>query len=409
MERRIRGQAVPGLEGVAFIAVLPLLNRTGDAALEAVARGFSADLINSLAHTRRFPVIDRSSSFAYRSGESEVSRIGRDLGVRYVIEGELHGAHDAEKIVVRASETDFGRVLWSENFDIDGAALASALEDVTLRIVATLGGELERAESLRHRSRRESRIGTRGLVWRSRWHLDQLTRHHSHEARRLLHEARDLDPADPEARIQLAHWHWVDVWTQRGSRADIALLKEMAEAALHSDPTDSRGHLLVGLADILLKNIAPALASFKEAVRLNPSLALGYAEIGSCQIALGEAREAIAPLELCLRLNPNDYYVFYVYGELAIAHCLLGEWDKALACARRALHLRPAYWNARMSEVAALLHSGDAAGAADAAEALFARTPKFSRAFIEWLPFQQAELVDFFDHAVTTARRRVTS
>src|SRR5690606_14533237 len=130
--------------------------------------------------------------------------------------------------------------------------------------------------------------------------------------------------------------------------------RDLALDALNSDAEDSRCHLLVGLADILLKNIPEALASFEQAVRLNPSLALGYAEIGSCRIAMGKPREAIAPLELCLRLNPHDYYVFYVYGELAIAHCLLGEWEKALACARRALHLRPSYWNARMSEIAAL-------------------------------------------------------
>src|SRR5262249_11546148 len=157
----------------------------------------------------------------YRSGTSNFPAIGRDLGVRYVIDGELHGGRDRMTVVLRASETDFGRLLWSDRFTLDGAALLNALESATLRIVATLGGELERAEGLRHRSRRESRIGTRGLVWRSRWHLDQLTRQDSQEALRLLHEARDMDPDDPEVRIQLAHWHWVDVWTQRRSAEEI--------------------------------------------------------------------------------------------------------------------------------------------------------------------------------------------
>jgi tetratricopeptide (TPR) repeat protein len=310
---------------------------------------------------------------------------------------------------MRVSETEFGRLIWSNRFPLEGADVLPALDAVALQIVATLGGELERAEGVRHRSRRESRIGTRGLIWRSRWHLDQLTRRDSQEALRLLHEARDSDPEDPEVKIALAHWHWVDVWTQRRSPHEITQLKELALDALGSEPSDSRCHLLAGLADILLKNIPEALSAFEQAISLNPSLALGYAEIGSCRIAMGEARQAVDPLELCLRLNPHDYYVFYVYGELAIAHCLLGEWDKALSCARRALHLRPSYWNARMSEVAALYHSGDVAGAADAAEALYVRTPKFSRAFIEWLPFQHSSAVDFFDSAITRARKRGSS
>ena len=405
---QVRSRTVPGLEGMAFLAVLPLRNDTGDPALEAVARGFSEDLITTLSHTRRFPVIDRSSSFAHRSGASDMPAIGRDLGVRYVIEGELNGDRDSVTVALRANETDFGRLLWSDRFSVDGAGLLDTLEQATLRIVATLGGELERAEGLRHRSRRESRVGTRGLVWRSRWHLDQLTRRDSQEALRLLQEAHAFDPDDAEVRIQLAHWHWVDVWTQRRPASEIARLKAMAEEALASDPDDSRGHLLVGLADILLKNIPQALERFGEAVKLNPSLALAHAEIGSCRIAMGEAGRSIAPLELCLRLNPHDYYVFYVFGELAIAHCLLGEWDKALAHARRALHIRPSYWNARMSEVTALWHSGDRAGAVHAADVLFARTPKFSRAFIECLPFQDKAAVDFFDAAVSAARSEVS-
>lgn len=401
----VRRRAIPGLESAAFLAVLPLRNDTGDAGLEPVARGFSEDLIITLSHTRRFPVIDRSSSFAFRSGVSAIPAIAQNLGVRYVVDGDLRGSRDRLEVVIRASEAEFGRLLWEEKFNAEGEALFAALDDIALRVVATLGGELERAEALRNRSRRESRIGARGLVWRSRWHLDQLTRRDSQEALRLLTEARELDPGDPEARIQLAHWHWIDVWTQRRPASDIQTLKDMASAALASDPADSRGHLLVGLADILLKDIQSALVHFNDAVALNPSLALAYAEIGSCRIALGEARSAIVPLELCLRLNPHDYYVFYVLGELAIAHCLLRDWDKALDYARRALRLRPSYWNARMSEATALLHAGDAAGAAHAAEMLFARAPRFSRAFIEWLPFQDKAIVDFFDDAINAARK----
>ncbi|HEV7692496.1 MAG TPA: adenylate/guanylate cyclase domain-containing protein [Hyphomonadaceae bacterium] len=401
-----RRRAVPGLEGVAFLAVLPLRNTTGRDGLDFAARGFSEDLITTLSHTRRFPVIDRSSSFAFRSGASVVTAVGRDLGVQYVVEGEIGGAPEDLSVAMSVSETEFGRLIWSNRFPVEGADVMRALEAVTLQIVARLGGELERAEGARHRSRRESRIGTRGLIWRSRWHLDQLTRRDSHEALRLLHEARELDPHDPEVKIALAHWHWVDVWTQRRAPEEIMALKALALDALASEPADSRCHLLAGLADILLRNIPEALGAFEKAIHLNPSLALGHAEIGSCCIAMGRPEEAIGPLELCLRLNPHDYYVFYVYGELALAHCLLGEWEKALTCARRALHLRPSYWNARMSEVAALHHSGDTGGASDAAEALFARTPKFSRAFIEWLPFQHASAVDFFDSAITMARKR---
>jgi adenylate cyclase len=396
-------QHVPGLEGASVLAVLPLRNDTGDPSLEVVARGFSEDLILALSHTRQFPVVDRNSSFAYRSVDSDICTVGRKLGASYVLSGRLC----ASRVEIGLFDVEIGDKIWSDQFLAPSADLLTTLADMTVRVAARLGGTLDQAQGARFRARRESRIGTRGLVWRSRWHLDQLTRRDSQEALRLLLEARDSDPADAEVRIQIAHWHWIDAWTQRRSPDNLSELRRLAEEARTSDPLDSRGHLLVGLADILLKAIPQAQASFEEAIRLNPSLALGYAEIGSCRIAANAARESIPHLQLALRLNPHDYYVFYVLGELAIAHCMLGEWDKAIAYARQALHLRPAYWNARMSEITALVHSGELDAAAHAHDALVARTPAFSRNFVEWLPFQEKALVDFFWNALDAARKHV--
>lgn len=400
-------RSVPGLEGASVLAILPLTNRSDDPGYEAVSRGFSEDLILALSHARQFPVIDRNSSFAYRSGSSDIRVVGKTLGASYVLAGGMRNAGGVTTVDVHLSDVETGSEVWAETFDMAASEVLTVLGEVAIKVAARVEGRLEKAEGARFRGRRESRVGTRGLVWRSRWHLDQLTRRDSQEALRLLVEARDADPSDAEVRIQLAHWYWVDAWTQRRRSSELIALRTMAQEAQASDPSDSRGHLLVGLADILLKNIPEAQAAFEEAIRLNPSLALAYAEVGSCLIATGAASESIPYLELALRLNPHDYYVFYVLGELAIAHCLTGDWSKAIGYARQALHLRPSYWNARMSEVTALVHAGDLGAASHAHEALLARTPGFSRDFVEWLPFQKKSLVDFFCDALDRARAHV--
>lgn len=398
-------RAVPGMEGVPVLAILPLDNHTGDPDLEAVCIGFSEDLINLVSRMRQITVIDRSSTFSLRSGHADARASGRRLGARYLLEGRLEGGEQGYHVAMWLTDLETGREVWSERYAPETGDFLPSRADAALRVSATLGGRIEHAEAARFRGRRESRVGVRGLLWRSRWHLDQLNRRDAEEAFRLLKDAELADPDNPEVLIQLAHAAWIDAWSLRRPADTIASVRQHAIAARDADPGDGRGHLLVGVTEILLGNLDAALDHLTAAITLNPSLAMAYAQRGSCYNLKGRFADAIPELELALRLSPSDYYAFYVFGELAISHLMLGDWARAIAYARRALAIRPAYWNARVSEIAALVSLGDVRQAAQSYRALIYRTPDFSGRHIDWLPYEGNQVRTFLAEAVEKARR----
>jgi adenylate cyclase len=394
-------QPIPGFGGRAALAVLPLEIKDPEGAY--LADGFSEDLVTALSNLRWLPIIDRNSSFAFRGAIRDPRRIGKLLGARYLLGGNLRVQGDRLRVVTRLVESEAAHILWSARYDVRLAEMLTALDEVAASIAGTLEGRIEQAEQMRARARRRSRLDIWELIWRGRWHLNRLTRADAQEARRLFDEALAHDPHSAEALIHLAWWTFYDVWTQRRSQDHVVAFKELALRALKADELDGRGHLLAGCAEILLRNPDAALRHLNEAVRLNPSLAYAHAQIGSSQMLAGRPQDAIAPLKKSLRLNPHDHYVFYVLGELAAVHYMLGEWREAIALAEKSLGVRQAYWHARMTKIGALARSGNRQQASQELEILFAKHPNFSTKYIDWLPFEDQKWADYFVEGLVLA------
>ena len=387
-------QPIPGFGERPALAVLPLEVRDPETAY--LADGFSEDLVTALSNLRWLPIIDRNSSFAFRGAIRDPRRIGKLLGARYLLTGDLRRESDRLLIFARLVESEGAHILWSSRYDVQLADTLTALDEATTSIAGTLEGRIGHAEQVRARAKRRSRLDLWGLIWRGRWHLNRLTRADAEEARRLFDEALGQDHQSAEALIHLAWWAFYDVWTQRRSREYIVAFKELSLRALKADDLDGRAHMLAGCAEILLRNPEGALRHLNEAIALNPSLAYAHAQIGSSQMLAGRPRDAIAPLKKSLRLNPHDHYVFYVLGELAASHCMLGEWQEAIALAEKSLGVREAYWHARMSKIGALARSGNRRQASRELEILFAKHPNFSTKYIDWLPFEDRKWIGYF-------------
>ena len=393
-------QPVPGFSGRPALAVLPFDNVTGDAKYDYLSDGLSEDLTTRFSHLRWLPIIDRNSSFALRGAPMGAREIGRLLGARYLLEGSLRVVGKQLRVTARLVDSDAAHVFWSGEYDVQIPDLVSTLEEVASCIIATLEGRMGRAEETRARGRRRSRLDSWGIIWRGRWHMNRLTDADAEEARRLFTEAVNQDPQSAEALIHLTWWTWYDVWRQRRPRDQILAFRNLALRAVEADALDSRGHLLAGCAEILLRDLDRALDHLERAIRLNPSLAYAHAQIGSSHMLAGRPREAIAPLKTSLRLNPQDHYVFYVLGELAAVHHMLGDWEEAVALADKSLGLRPAYWHARMTKIGALSRIGKEAAAAAERDILFCQHGEFSREYIEWLPFKDRGWIDYFTEGV---------
>nr|WP_233343311.1 adenylate/guanylate cyclase domain-containing protein [Hyphomonas sp. Mor2] len=396
---------VSGFGGRSAIAIFPLNNASHSLEHDHIAEGFSDSLIIALSHMRQFPVIDRNSSFSLDEADVPHHAAAARLGARYFVTGEFadHGAQF--RISLRLMDGSTSQMLWSDSYVLEPDEVIAALEDVCNVVVGTLEGQLEQAETVRARASRLSRSNISDLVWRGRWHLNKLTHKDSELAREMLEAAVEQDPENSEALIQLSFWHWLDCWTQRKPQQNVEVFHELAQRAQVSNPHDSRGHFLIGAAEILRGAPERALGHFEESLVLNPSHAHAHSQIGSCHMLMGHPDLAIASLEAALRLNSLDYYLFVTLGELACSHCMAGNYDRAISLARQSLDLRQSYWHARMTEITALVQSGQDRRAGQALDALLIRRPDFfDKPYIDWLPFQDASWNRFFRESLAKAQ-----
>ena len=397
-------QPVPGFGNRPALAVLPFENLTRDPANDYLSDGFSEDLITGLSHLRWFPVIDRGSSFVFRGAKSDQRWIGQQLGARYLLTGGLRVLGDRLRIVPRLVDSETAHTLWSEQYHVNLTDVMTTLDEVAQNIVGTLQGRIEAAEQTRARSRRESSLDSWSLIWRGRWHLNRLTGSDLNKAKRLFDEVLAHDPDSVEGHIQRTFLEGWQAWAQRGGRDQVQAFRDLAGQSLTIDDLDSRTHMLVGIADLWLKKPDVALRHLEQAIRLNPSLALAHANVGTSYLSLGEPAKAIAPYHMALRLNPQDLHVFYVFGDLAAAYYLMGDWAQAIAFAERSLSLRPAYWYAQIVKIGALARQGAADLATQALADFDVRWPEFSRTYVDWLPFKDRKWGDYLMDGLALAR-----
>lgn len=382
----------PGTEATGFVdrpalAILPFANLTEDPSNDYLAEGLSEDLIDRVSRLRWLPVIARSSSFAFASDKVDPRIVGQKLSAKYVLEGRIKADGDGLSVSVSLSDAVNGYARWSHRVPLPPDRSQDALDPIVAELVGVLDAQIDYAEQVRARGNRQNRLEFNNLIWRGRWHLNRLTRADSEIAERLFDQALELEPDSPEAIIQQTFRIGWSLWASRGGDSEMMEMRRMAHRAIVADPDDGRGHLLAGIAEMWLRQTGRARTLFERAIELNPSLCQGHAQLGCCLNLAGDPSAAIRPLQHARRLSPNDWYVFFIIGELALSHWMLGKWAEAVAYADEALIRRPAYWYALVIKVNALVGSRNLRAAREAYEELMTVKPDFTVQFIEWTPF----------------------
>lgn len=369
------------------LAVLPFANLTEDTANDYLAEGLSEDLIDRLSRLRWLPVIARGSSFAFASDKVDPRIVGQKLGAKYVLEGRIKTDSGGFSVFVSLSDAVSGYSRWSHRVPLPPDRSQDALDPIVAELVGALDAQIDYAEQVRARGNRQNRLEFNDLIWRGRWHLNRLTRADSEIAHRLFDQALELEPDSPEAIIQATYRLGWSLWARRGSESEMVEMRRMAHQAIVADPDDGRGHLLAGIAEMWLRQNGRARILLERAIELNPSLCHGHAQLGCCLNLAGNPAAAIRPLQTARRLSPNDFYVFFIIGELALSHWMLGKWTEAIHLADEALIRRPAYWYVLVIKINALVGSGNLKAAQEAYEELMTVKPDFTPQFIEWTPF----------------------
>jgi TolB-like protein/Flp pilus assembly protein TadD len=384
-----------GFDANHAIAVLPFVNATDNASLGYLAEGISEELIAGLSRIRWLPVIARSTSFSFVSNP-DPKVIGRQLGAEFLVEGRLHRVDADFAVFASLSQTSTGYTIWSRRFTLQFPASQGELEQFVQELVAQLESRVQHAQQTRIRGKPHGSLGVNELIWRGRWHFNRQKRADNEIAARLFAEALALDPSSPEALIQMTATLAWSIWAGRQPRDQIVRMRTLAQQAIVADSEDGRGFLLAGVAEMWLRHPLEAKTLLQQAIALNPSLALAHAQLGGSFNLAGRPEQAIVHLKTALRLSCNDPNMFYSLSELAVAYNLLGRWQDAIEHAQLALARQPTYWYANVIKINALTRSGELDAARVALDELLSLKPRFSRRYIEWLPFADRGWIDHF-------------
>jgi TolB-like protein/Flp pilus assembly protein TadD len=379
-------------------------NLTGDAVNGSLADGLGELLLDRFSRLRWIALIAKANRVSIAHADLDHDRLAAVAGTKYVLDGRLRRDADGFSLAVDLLETQSGHTLWSNRGALASLQNPSALEELVCELVVAVEARIDHAEQIAAWSKPRSDLTVSDLIWRGRWHSKRLTREDSELARALFAEAIAREPRSSEALVQFAWALERTLWARRASDDEIKDLRRLAQQVSSIDADDSRGYMLAGSAEFLLRNPRRAKALLNRAISLNPSLVNAHAYLGSAHNLSGEPGLAISPLETALRLSPTDHEAFYFLGELGMAHSMLGNWHNAIDYADQSLARRGAYWYAHVLKINALARIGRTGDARFALDDLLAAHPKFTEDFIDWLPFENKRWKTHFRDGVGMAR-----
>jgi adenylate cyclase len=340
------------------IAVLPFTNMSGDAEQEYFSDGMTEDLITDLSKISSLFVIARNSSFAYKGKLVKVQEIGRDLGVRFVLEGSIRKSGNRVRITAQLIDAESGGHLWAERFDRDLTDIFATQDEVVEKIVRALAVTLTQGEEKRLRRRGTENVAAYEAVLRARELLGGATRETVARARAMYQRAIELDPtyAVPHAGLAAtAVSNYVSDWADDPG-AELDQAERWARRALELDDSEPFTHMALGHVMLWRRDHDGALAEFRRMLELDPNFAQGYAATGLALMYAGYAAEALGPFATAMR--PDPHYPSIVLHYLAQANFSLGNYGTAAKQLLERIARTPGTDSSRMMLATCYAHLG---------------------------------------------------
>ena len=323
------------------IAVLPFTNMSGDPEQEYFADGMVDDIITALSHFKALFVIARNSSFTYKGRAVDVKQVGRELGVRYVLEGSVRKAANRVRITGQLVDTATGAHLWAERFDGGLGDIFDLQDQVTESVVGAIAPAVEKAEIERAKRKPTESLDAYALYLRGLARFYQFAnRQANDEALRLFNSAIELDPDFAAAYGRAANCYvyakangWISVTAK-----EIAEVTRLAQRAVELGKDDAIALAASGWAlAYVVRDLEAGAALIDRALVLNSNLAEAWFYGGWVKNWLGEPEAAIERFAHAMRLSPLDPRVMVIRSGTAYAHFFLGRYDEAASWAAKAL------------------------------------------------------------------------
>lgn len=380
------------------VVVLPFDNLSGEADQGYFADAVVEEITATLSRVRDFFVIARNSAFAYKSRPgTDVRQVGRELGVRYIVEGSVRRVGERVRITAQLVETESGNHIWSNKIDGAATELFDLQDRMAAEVASAIQPSIRRAEVERARSKRPDSLAAYDLVMRAFPHLWAHRQEDNVEAIALLGRALQLDPNYGLAAALAAWAHGQQVaytWTRDLDRERQAAqgFIEQATLVVSDDPT-----ALTALASAMMQlggDVAQAAAFADQALVLDPNHAWAWMRRGFGQVYLGNPEEGLVAFQRAERLSPLDPFAFNVHLGMGLAHFAAGRPQQALQLARQALSERPGLTWPHRDVAVYQAHQGDSVAAAASLARFLEKRPGVTLAGIgEGLRFMEPGLL----------------
>ena len=333
----------PSLPDKPSVAVLPFTNMSSDPEQEFFSDGIAEDIITALSRYPSLFVIARNSCFTYKGRAVDVKQVGRELGVRYILEGSLRKAGNRIRVTAQLVEADTGNHVWAERYDRDLADIFAVQDEITEAVTVAIAPAIADAELQRSMRKPPGSLDAWGAYQRGLWHLGKFTADDTALAQKFFQQATALDPtfAGGFSGLAAAQIQAANTFMAANLLEAVSSAEALARQAVALDGDDAEARACLGRVVLTRGDYEGARADAERALALSPNLASAHGVLGATLIFSGHPREGLVALERGIRLDPRDPRSGVSVNQVVLGLYLCRDYDAAIGAARRVIRSYP--------------------------------------------------------------------
>jgi TolB-like protein/class 3 adenylate cyclase len=384
----VKGPLVSNVAPRFSMVVLPFANLSGDPAQDYLADVITEELTTSLSRIRHSFVIARSTAFTYKGKAVDVKQIGRDLGVRYVLEGSEQQGGNRVRVSAQLIDAETGAHLWADQFDADRADLLEMQDEIVTRLSRELQVRLVEVDAARVARTHPGDLDAEDLAMRCEVVVVNSPAG-SNEAEGgydLCERALQRDERNVRALVNLS-FKFLDrvlAIQSQDREADVRRADELVSRALAIDPNAYAAHHAKAQVLVTQKRFEEAIVEADRSLALNPSFVIAYSDLCIASSFLGRPQKAVEYADKAIRLSPRDPLLYVFHLEKGFAFSLLQEDDQAIEWLRRAVAAAPQYPVPQALLASALAMTGHEAEARETLERYLSLSGTRARTIAQW-------------------------
>jgi adenylate cyclase len=397
----MRAENEPTVPDKPSVAVLPFANMSSDPEQEFFADGISEDVITALSRYPSLFVIARNSSFSYKGRAVDVKKVGRELGVRYVLEGSLRKFGNRIRVTAQLVEAENGKHVWAERYDRDLADIFALQDEITGAVTVAVTPAIADAELRRAMRKPPGNLDAWAAYQRGLWYLSKATADDNEIAQRYFQQAIDLDASFSGGYrgLVMAQFEAAAVFQKRGLSDMQCSVEPLARRAAALDGADAEARSCLGLALLLRGDHDGALAEHERALVMSPNLAYAHGERGTTLVFSGRPEEGLGSLRMSIRLDPRDAFLAIRLMHVGSALYFSRRYEAAVEATKQAIRSYPDFPLTYRWLTAALAQAGRIDEAKEALDRAIAIAPAsfgmYVRSRAPWMrPEDQAHILE---------------